>query len=33
VNPNGRIDPLLPLLLALGMGGLLMSRRISLKHD
>jgi uncharacterized repeat protein (TIGR01451 family) len=32
VNPNGRFDPLLPLLLALGMGGLLMSRRRSIQR-
>jgi uncharacterized repeat protein (TIGR01451 family) len=32
VNPSGRFDPLLPLLLALGMGGLLVSRRRGIKH-
>ena len=33
VHPSGRFDPLLPLLLALGMGGLLVSRRRGIKHD
>lgn len=32
VNPRGRFDPLLPLLLALGLAGLLLGRRRSFTH-